>query len=94
MFAIVSCHGNKCDLSDLDIIKSIKSNDEKLGSPKEGDWLLSHQESGQSFDEYKDAKSVHPDSIHHTIYLLPIGNFSDEQNKVIKLTARLFINIF
>ena len=49
-----------------------------IRKPDTHDWLAQHEESGQTFDEYRDARSDPPDQAKRIIYLLPIGDFSQE----------------
>lgn len=66
--------------------KHIKSNDVKLAEPAYGDWLFSHKEKGQTFEQYFASKHIVPTKEANIIYIRPIGNFNSLQNKQIKLT--------
>lgn len=66
--------------------KQIKSNDVKLAEPVYGDWLFSHKEKGQTFEQYFMSKHVCPTKEANIIYLQPIGNFNALQKKQIQLT--------
>jgi len=57
-----------------------------LGKPKPGEWLERHDEKGQTFKEYLEYNPVRPTKKRKTIYLLPIGKFTDKQKKIITLT--------
>jgi archaemetzincin len=75
----------------------------KMGKPEPGDWLLSHKEPGQTFDEYLKANPIRPTgnrNVNHfkpledllpkqrnVIYVQPLGEFSPKQRKIIELTA-------
>lgn len=59
----------------------------KLGKPKPGDWLVSHQESGQTFAQYLRGRPVGPTKQRGTLYVQPLGKFSATQRKIITLTA-------
>lgn len=59
----------------------------KLGKPKPGDWLDQHREPGQTFREYIESQPVLPTSERRTIYIQPLGDFSEPQAKIIELTA-------
>lgn len=48
---------------------------EVLPPPKRGDWLDTHPESGQTFDEYAAAGANRPGGGRTTIYLQPLGDF-------------------
>ena len=41
-----------------DMEKKLESLAIKLGTPQPGEWLYSHEESGQTFTEYLDAKPI------------------------------------
>ncbi|MGI8813269.1 MAG: archaemetzincin [Pyrinomonadaceae bacterium] len=51
------------------------------------DWLKTHPEDGQTFDEYLTTKPTLPTAERKTISIQPIGNFTDEQKRVLGLTA-------
>lgn len=57
------------------------------------DWLESFPENGQTFEEYKIASPALPTSQRNTIYIQPIGEFSETQKKVLQLTAD-YMNAF
>jgi len=60
---------------------------QKLPPPGPTDWLAKFKEPGQTFDEYLDSDPTVPTVERHTLYVLPLGKFTDEQNKVIKITG-------
>lgn len=59
----------------------------KMAPAKPGDWLATHEESGQTFDEYIRSKPPRPEGQRTRIYILPIGDFTDQQMSIVKLTA-------
>jgi len=65
--------------------KQIKTNDVKLGEPVYGDWLFSHKEKGQTFEQYFTSKHIIPTKEANIIYLRPIGSFTALQKEQIKL---------
>jgi len=71
----------------------IKVNDVKLGKPGFGDWLFSHKENGQSFEQFVRTKHVVPTKEENIIYLQPIGKFNSLQVKQIGL-VRQYLQIF
>lgn len=71
----------------------IKKNDIELTKPVEGDWLYSHKEKGQSFDQFINSKHIVPTGESNIIYIRPIGNFNSLQNKQIEL-LRQYLEIF
>ena len=72
---------------------AISRNDIKLGIPSVGEWRFSFNEDQQTFSDYKklNPKKVQPGK--RKIYLLPIGNFSDTQKKVLEL-SREYLQIY
>lgn len=58
-----------------------------MGKPGPNDWLAHFSEKGQTFDEYLDEDPTLPTKERHTIYIQPIGEFTAEQSRVIKLAA-------
>jgi archaemetzincin len=73
--------------------KAIAENDIKLNAPTEGEWLFEHNEKGQTFEEYKKTNPIRPGLEKHVIYLMPIGDFTELQMKVLNLT-RDYVEIF
>ena len=71
----------------------IKINDVQLAKPAEGDWLYSHKEKGQSFEQFMNSKHVVPTSESNIIYIRPIGHFNSLQNKQIEL-LREYLEIY
>ncbi|MFD1603078.1 reprolysin-like metallopeptidase [Flavobacterium artemisiae] len=74
-------------------IVDIQANDVKLGTPAYGDWLFSHKEKGQSFEQFYKSKHIIPTSEENIIYLQPIGEFNVAQTKQIEL-VRQYLQIF
>lgn len=63
---------------------------------EKGDWLESHQESGETFEEYIRSDPVLPTPERKTVYIQPIGSFTDSEKEVIRQTAdymRAFFNL-
>jgi archaemetzincin len=71
----------------------IQVNDVKLGTPAYGDWLFSHKEKGQSFEQFINSKHVVPTKEENIIYLQPIGKFDTVQIKQIEL-VRQYLQLF
>jgi archaemetzincin len=57
-----------------------------LGKPRPNDWLANHREPGQTFDQYLRANPVVKTKQLTTIYLCLIGDFSADQERVLKRT--------
>jgi len=63
---------------------------------EEGDWLESQSESGETFEQYIASNPTLPTADRRTIYIQPIGTFTSEQRKAIRLTAdymKVFYNL-
>lgn len=73
--------------------KNIADNDIKLSKPIEGEWLFTHKEKGQSFEQFTDSKHIVPTNNSNIIYIRPIGNFDSLQKKQIEL-VRGYLEIF
>ena len=59
----------------------------KLGKPGPSDWLACHEEPGQTFEQYRACKPVRPTSARRTLYVQPLGAFTEMERKVVTLTA-------
>ena len=53
----------------------------------DGDWLQSHPENGETFEEYVDSGPTLPTGERKIIYIQPVGAFSAQQLRVIRLAA-------
>lgn len=65
----------------------------KKKPPGPSDWLTSHKETGQSFEQYRTSEPNRPTAERTKIYLQAIGTFTAEQNKVIVIVQR-FMRLF
>jgi archaemetzincin len=54
---------------------------------RDGDWLESFSENGQTFEEYLNNNPTLPTTQRQKIYIQPIGDFSVTQRKMLRLTA-------
>jgi len=54
---------------------------------REGDWLDSQKEPGETFDEYIASNPTLPTPERRTIYIQPIGTFNPQQRQAIRATA-------
>ncbi len=101
-----SCHSNKKEETNLKpklhsqqilppqpYFLDIKGNDVKLEEPVFGDWLFSHKEKGQSFEQFVRTKHIVSTIEENIVYLKPIGNFNSLQLKQIEL-VRQYLQIF
>lgn len=53
----------------------------------DGDWLKTQNEPGETFEQYIASNPTLPTAERRTIYIQPIGTFTPEQRKAIRLTA-------
>jgi archaemetzincin len=58
-----------------------------MGKPGTFDWLASHNEPGQTFDEYINSNPTLPTEERKTIYVLPLGKFTQKEKEIIDITA-------
>ena len=68
-------------------IRSLKSLDKKLADPMPGEWLDSHKEKGQRFAKYTSIKPNMLTARRTTLYIQPVGTFSETETKLTKQTA-------
>src|SRR5690606_5226568 len=68
-------------------IKQLEPFFKPMGKPGKYDWLSMFQESGQTFDEYRDSKPNVPKGIRKNIYVQPIGKFTSAEQKTITAAA-------
>ena len=52
-----------------------------------GDWQTAHPEPGQTFAQYLQAHPNRPTAARHTLYVQPIGLFSEGQRRIVRLAA-------
>src|SRR5215212_9770669 len=64
-----------------------------MGDPQPGDWLATFHEPGQTFEEYLSSNPALPTAERNKVYLLPLGDFTAAQKKVIDITAG-YISVF
>lgn len=72
---------------------SIETFFEPLKKSESGEWLDSHKEEGQTFEEYINSDSILPDEKRRIIYIQPLGTFNKKQLKIINLVSE-FIGKF
>ena len=70
-----------------DSIKKVGPFFKVMGKPGANDWLASHTEAGQTFEEYLDADPTKPTKERQKIYVLPLGTFDAKQQKLITQTT-------
>jgi archaemetzincin len=73
-----------------DMVRPLHS---KLGPPKPGEWLDRHKEAGQTFDEYLRSQRQPVRDRFQTMYVQPLGEFTEAEKKLLPQTAD-FLAIF
>jgi archaemetzincin len=99
VFLLVSC-GQRDELAANAAVRSLDQRATELIKTKDslkrfskpmvvqpGDWLESHPEDGETFEQYIQSGPTLPTTERGTIYIQAIGEFSAEQMKIIRLTA-------
>jgi archaemetzincin len=88
-FNLISCQTKTTNdiiiEQESDYFEAIEANDVKLDEPKEGEWLFGRNEKGQTFEQYTKTNPVRPITGKSTIYLKPIGQFTNLQKQALKL---------
>ena len=96
---ILTCSFASCiskepaDTKDPAYFNAIDDNDVPLTAPEAGDWRYSHNERRQRLDAYKKSNPVRQGANHSTIYLMPVGDFTDLQQSALK-QVREYVEIF
>ena len=67
--------------------EKLKPNHKLMARPQPGEWLAEHEENGRSFAGYKRCKPVRPGKTYKKIYIQPVGAFTKDQDKIVKLAA-------
>jgi archaemetzincin len=65
----------------------------KQGKPAAGDWLAEHKESGQTFERYRTSSPRTPTEQRGVMYIQPLGDFTESQQRIVDLTAE-FMGIY
>lgn len=69
---------------DLDRLRPLAK---RMGPMQPGDWLVSHDEAGQTYEEWRASSPVRPTGQRTVLYIQPIGDFSPAQRKIVELSA-------
>lgn len=59
----------------------------RMGKPQPADWLTAFHEDGQTFDRWLASSPTIPTADRRTIYVLPLGKFTELQKRIIKITV-------
>lgn len=100
LILLFSCNQEKAkhipNAQQLAFCDSLRKIDIQLPEPIYGDWLYEHKENGQTYNEYINYNPVSPYGNKQIIYLLPIGDFSTIQYRIIDYTAeylKIYFNL-
>ena len=74
-------------------IPKLRSLHSKLEKPKAGEWLASHEESGQTFSQYRKSRPNVLSGRRNKLYVQPIGDFTNTDNELIAASAE-FLSIY
>src|SRR5437762_14355329 len=77
----------------LEVEQKLRPLADPLPATRGGDWLAEHDEPGQTFAEYRDARPVRRSDTLTTICLCLVGDFGEEQRRVLDLT-RQYLALF
>ncbi len=86
--------GSTEELSETDQRAFDPNGFEPISKPKSGDWLAEHQETGQTFDQFKQQNWKQPDSSCNTMYLQPLGRFPDNKSPSLELLREYVENYY
>lgn len=70
-------------------LESVQPRFESKAKPKDGEWLAEHEEAGQTFAEYYGSNPNRPTRTKTTIYIQPIGEFNETEQKMVDATVDL-----
>ena len=74
-------------------IRQLKPIHEQIGETQPGDWLESHEEKGKTFQQYVRIRPNILTRQRNKLYIQPIGEFSEKQIQLIKLSHE-FLGIY
>ena len=66
--------------------ENLKKYHQKMKPVQAGDWLERHAEKGQSYRDFLRRKRIRPDGVRKYIYIQVIGDFSEQQAEVLRIT--------
>ena len=62
--------------------------------PQPGDWLEKQHEAGQTFEQYLKSNPNRPSALRTTIYIQPLGSFTDKERSLLDATADLLHRMY
>ena len=81
-------------VAELSKVKNSLSGFYKPMVVQDGDWLQEHPEDGETFEQYVESDPTLPTGERKTIYIQPVGKFTEKQMGVIRLTAEYMRSFF
>lgn len=75
-------------------MKAVEPFFKPMEEPRPDEWLASCPESGQTFEQYVNSGPTIPTDKRRTIYIQPLGRFSEKQERIIRITAGYLENFF
>ena len=79
---------NRDDMPNLRAaMKKVEPFFERMHQSEQYDWLGSHREPGQTFDEYLESNPIKLTQERQKIYVLPLGKFTAAQKNILSVTA-------
>ena len=73
--------------------KQLSGLHKKIGPVQPGDWLESHKEPGQTFAQYLSENPVRVSSKRDKLYVLPLGEFDENQKRIVDLSSQ-FLGLY
>jgi archaemetzincin len=65
-----------------------------LAAPQPGEWLDRHREAGQNYQEYLASDPVRARPTRRTIYVQPLGDFTPDERRVVRLASEFLGHAF
>lgn len=97
LLLIAMCGGCTGDVEHTDqwhrLIRAVEPVHKRLGEPKEGQWLASNQEPGQTYDDYRRGRPIRPIGPRNKIYIQPLGDMSARHTEIVERTAE-YMEVF
>ncbi len=76
------------------LVETLEPIHEEIGPVQPGDWLERNREPGQTFSQYIRSRPIRPTEKRTTLYVIPIGDFTDKQQEVFELTVEFMGHYF
>jgi archaemetzincin len=74
--------------------KKISPLHRKKSPPSPDDWLTTHEEPGQTFEQYRHSNPNRPTKTRTTLYVQPVGEFTPRQKGLVDETAELLSRFY